>query len=333
MQFKDQLLTTPDLEVAIDKDPLIIKPETSLVMVIALMSQARGSRCLIPADNSSEEILSDYQANSSYALVMDGSKLLGILTERDIVRLTAEEVNFDTIKIAEVMTQPVVTLPKQNLKDIFAPLFLFRRYRIRHLPIVDEDDNLIGVISPETIRQAMRPANLLKLRRVADVMSHNIIHAPLNTSVLNVARMMNERRVSCVVITQEDRADNILIPVGIVTERDIMQFQSLQLGLHRLEAGEVMSTPLFLLSPEDSLLTANQEMERRRVRRLVVSWNWGRGLGIVTQTSLLRIFEPMEMYTVIETLQDTIQQLEREKARLLALVDESSTEAQSPIVS
>ncbi len=52
----------------------------------------------------------------------------------------------------------------------------------------------------------MRPANLLKLRRVADVMSQNIIHAPLNTSVLNVARLMNERRVSCVVITQEDRA-------------------------------------------------------------------------------------------------------------------------------
>ncbi len=56
MEFKDQLLTTPDLEAAIDRDPLIIKPETSLVMAIALMSQARGRRCLIPADNSSEEI-------------------------------------------------------------------------------------------------------------------------------------------------------------------------------------------------------------------------------------------------------------------------------------
>lgn len=68
------------------------------------------------------------------------------------------------------------------------------------------------------------------------------------------------------------------------------------------------------------MLLAHQEMQRRRVRRLVVSWNWGRGLGIVTQTSMLRVFDPMEMYGVIETLQSTIQQLEQEKAELLALV-------------
>jgi hypothetical protein len=50
------------------------------------------------------------------------------------------------------------------------------------------------------------------------------------------------------------------------------------------------------------------------VGRLVVSWNWGRGLGIVTQTSLLRVFDPMEMYGVIENLQQTIQQLESERS-------------------
>ncbi len=324
MQFKDQLLTAPDIELAIDREPLIIKPEISLAKAIAFMSQARGSRCLIPLDNRSEEIVADYRVNSSCALVMDKSELLGILTERDIVRLTAEEIEFESITVAEVMTKPVVSLSKNNFKDIFAALFLFRRYRIRHLPIVDENNHLIGIISPETIRQAMRPANLLKLRRVADVMSHNIVHAPLDTSVLDLARLMSGHRVSCVVITEEDRADDLLIPVGIVTERDVMQFQSLQLRLNKVVAQEVMSTPLFLLSPEDSLLTANQEMQRRRVRRLVVSWNWGQRLGIVTQTSLLRIFDPMEMYSVIETLQDTIQQLEQEKAQLLALVQDST---------
>ena len=54
---------------------------------------------------------------------------------------------------------------------------------------------------------------------------------------------------------------------------------------------------------------AHQEMERRHVRRLVVSWNWGKGLGLVTQTNLLKIFDPMEMYSVIEMLQHTIEEL------------------------
>jgi hypothetical protein len=102
--------------------------------------------------------------------------------------------------------------------------------------------------------------------------------------------------------------------VGIVTERDLLQFQALGFELSKLQALEVMSTPLFLLSPEDSLWIAHQQMQQRHVRRLVVSWNWGLGLGIVTQTSLLRVFEPMEMYGVIETLQHTLEQLEADKS-------------------
>lgn len=326
MESQDSFFTSPDLATAIDRNPLIVSPETSLVEAIALMGEARGISCAID-NNVATDFSLPQKHRSGCALIMHDSQLLGILTERDIVKLTAQELVFEDVTVTEVMTQPVVTLAEDNFKDIFAALFLFRRYRIRHLPLVDERDRPIGVISPETIRQAMRPANLLKLRRVADVMTRNIIHAPLDTTVLEVARLMAEHRVSCVVITELDEEEDIIIPVGIITERDILQFRCLQAKLDILEAKQVMSTPLFLLSPEDSLLMANQEMQRRRVRRLVVSWNWGRSLGIVTQTSILRIFDPMEMYGVIETLQSTVQQLEREKAELLALVKQQERES------
>ena len=323
MKSNDLQFTSPDIESAIDRSPLIISPTTSLVNAIALMSRNSNTSCNINHEQDVNFQLEN-KHRASCALVMEGSGLRGILTERDIVELTAEKLEFDSVTVGEVMTQPVVTLAKINLKDIFAALFLFRRYRIRHLPIVDQEEQLLGVMTPETIRQAMRPANLLKLRRVSDVMSKNIIHAPLTITVLRVAQLMAKHRVSCVIITEVEEDDDILIPVGIITERDILQFKFLQARLDNLEAGEVMSSPLFLLSPEDSLLAANQEMQRRRVRRLVVSWNWGRGLGIVTQTSMLRIFDPMEMYGVIETLQSTVQQLEQEKAELLKLVKEQN---------
>lgn len=38
---------------------------------------------------------------------------------------------------------------------------------------------------------------------------------------------------------------------------------------------------------------------------------------------MLRIFDPMEMYGTIEALQSTVQQLKREKAELLALVNKT----------
>jgi CBS domain-containing protein len=311
MQLNDPLLRALVLEDAIDRNPLVVSPDLPLVDAVALMSQIRGSQCVLP--EASHFADPSPIRRSSCILVMQEAQLLGIVTERDIVRLTAAEQDFQRTSIADVMVHPVITLPRSAFQDIFAALFLFRRYRIRHLAIVDETDRLVGVVSPETIRGAMRPANLLKLRRVSDVMTTQIVHASPNTSVLELARLMAERLVSCVVIAKNFRnphsGDEIVNPIGIITERDIVQMQSLHLNLAETAAEAVMSTPLFLLSPEDTLWTAHHEMQRRHVRRLIVSWNWGRGLGIITQTNLLRVFDPLEMSWAIEALQQTIDRM------------------------
>lgn len=307
MEFDTPQSWAPDLESAIDRHPLIVLPTTPLNQAIDLLCQTQTRTRL---DNESASV--ELHAHTSCLLVVQAENLVGILTERDVVRLMAIAYDFDNAVVADVMISPVVTLPEQSINDIFAAIFLFRRYRIRHLPIVDDLGKLIGVVSHESIRQILRPANLLKFRRVSDVMTTDVIQAPLTTSLLELAKLMSVHRVSCVVITQPDREDNPS-PVGIVTERDIIQFQGVQIDLVNTQAQTVMSTPLFLLSPEDSLWAAHQEMQQRRVGRLVVSWNWGQGLGIVTQSSLLRAFDPIEMYGIIENLQQTIKQLELER--------------------
>ena len=312
MSLDTPLSWAPDLEKAINRQPLTVPPTTSLADAIAMIGQAHSRLCLL-TDDLYPLAAPAGEVRVSCLLVVQGQELLGILTERDVVRLTAQGINLTETTVADVMEHPLITLPRQSAQDIFAALFLFRRYRIRHLPIVDDQGHLIGVISHESIRQILRPANLLRFRRVSDVMTSQVVQAPLTATVLQLAQLMAEHRVSCVVITQRNSEDNDY-PVGIVTERDLVQFQAVQIDLHKTRAQTVMSTPLFLLSPEDSLWTAHQEMQKQRVGRLVVSWNWGRGLGIVTQTSLLRVFDPMEMYGVIENLQQTIQQLESERS-------------------
>ena len=312
MPAPDLPLGKPVLAEAIDYHPLVVTSNVSLTETLSLMNQVQKSSCYLPNwENSlSEEFALPVQ--SSCVLVMEGKTIRGIFTERDLVRLIASSQKLDKLTIGQVMTHPVITLTEENFKDIFAVLFLFRRYRIRHLPIVDEQGELVGVVSHESLRSCLRPSNLLKLRRVSDVMSPNVIQASLTSPVLNLAQLMAKYQVSCVVIMQEVYEEGCL-PVGIVTERDILQFQALELDLSRITAEQVMSTPLFILNPEDSLWFTHQQMQKMRVRRLVVSWNWGEGLGIITQTSLLRVFDPMEMYGVIETLQKTVQELKGEK--------------------
>ncbi len=313
MQFDHPLIFAPAVEAAIDHEPPIVTPDTPLVNAIALMNQ---TRLLVPqSGGEASETLTAGAKLSSYILVMQNTELLGIFTERDIVQLTAAGVNFEGVQIGAVMTQAPIVLRQADFHDISAALFLFRRYRIRHLPIVSDNGFPIGVVSPESIRRVLRPANFLKRRRVSELMSTEVIHAPVTASVLSLAQLMASHDISCVAIAQEDEEGNIL-PVGIVTERDIVQLQSLQIDFARTQAQTVMSTPLFLLSPEDSLYKAYQEMQQRHVRRLVVSWNWGQGLGIITETDLLRVFDPVEMYGTIEILQRTIEQLKQEQAEL-----------------
>ncbi|MEO0853109.1 MAG: CBS domain-containing protein, partial [Cyanobacteria bacterium J06648_11] len=132
---------------AIDPHPLTVTPDLSLADVTALMSRTWSAdtlTCSLEASHTGRR--------SSCALVVEGCKLLGIFTERDIVRLTAEGRDFQTLQVADVMTSPVISMPREALRDIFAALFFFRRYRIRHLPIVGDRDELVGLITPSRIR-------------------------------------------------------------------------------------------------------------------------------------------------------------------------------------
>ncbi|MGI0491340.1 CBS domain-containing protein [Alkalinema pantanalense CENA528] len=316
--FDDSL--SPPLDEAIDHHPLMVSPQTSLSEVVILMNQTRGRKLLEAISNRTSKLSG---ARSSCVLVMQDQQLLGILTERDIVKLTAKGLDFEQTMAEEVMIHPVITLSEAAFQDVFSALFLFRRYRIRHLVITSTEaqtdrTTVVGVVSSESIRQVLRPTHLLKLRRVVDVMTTDVVHAPPETSVVELARQMADHRVSCVVITETENWQDklkVIRPIGIVTERDIVQFQAFGQSLATVPASRIMSSPLFLLNPDDSLWTAHQEMQRRRVRRLVVSWDWGAKLGIVTQTSLLKIFDPVEIYGVVETLQQTAIELKLEKSR------------------
>jgi signal transduction histidine kinase len=263
---------------------------------------------------------------------MEESQLVGVFTERDIVRLTAAGFPLGSIKIADIVRRPPITLKQSPAHDVFTALGLFRQHRIRHLPIVDEQGRAVGIVTHESIRRALQPVNLLtRLRYVKDVMTTQVIHATETSSVLELAKLMTQHQVSCVVITAErgregerekgqaltpsphhpvtpSYCSQSLIPVGIVTERDIVQFQALELDLTRMLARDVMSTPLFSLLPSDSLWLAHQEMQQRQVRRLIVTGNQGELVGIVSQTSLLQVLNPADMYGVIEILQQAVEE-------------------------
>lgn len=177
----------------------------------------------------------------------------------------------------------------------------------------------MGLVTNESLRQSSRPVDLLRLRLVFEVMTSDVICATPNSSMLAIAQLMAKHRVSSIMIVQPGGSETepLQIPVGIITERDIVQFQALGLNLKTCLAEAVMSTPIFAVKPDDSLWVVQQIMEQRLIRRLAVTGKQGELLGIVTKANLLQALNPLELYKLAEVLEKKSVRLETEKIELL----------------
>lgn len=284
-----QLSSDSKLHSAIDRNPLVVSSDVSLLSALQTMRQHR----------------------SSYTLVTANETLQGIFTERDLVGLMAQRRNdLGEISIKEVMTSPVTTLTLSEKTDIFTVLETIRSHRIRHLPIVDGEEKLLGVIDHSNLCRVLQPENLLKLRHIREVTSTQVLSAQRQDSLLEIVRRMTQHRVSCIVIVEpssvSQAGETLIHPVGIITERDLLQFQVLGLDLSATVAETVMSQPLISLSIEDSLWEAKMRMDQLQVRRLVVVGQNEELKGIITQSSLLQALDPREMNQTIAALRATI---------------------------
>lgn len=301
------------LEQAIVYDPLIVNSNTLVTDAIALMSHARISCKIENLVSDQNFLLSD--ARASCVLVVDEDKLVGIFTKRDVVNLSADGRKIAGVKIAKVMATSVITINLSDFTDLFAALSLLKRFRIRHLPILDDQQKIVGLLTHESLHKILQPVDLLHLRLVNEVMNIRVVHTLKNTLLLDVTKLMMQHNVSSIVIIEEE--NSLSIPVGIITERDIVQCKSLDLNLEKITVDQVMSNPVFCVSNNENLWSVVMLMEKRRIHRVVVTGKQGELLGLITYTTLLQASNPVDIYKIVQLLEDKVSQLEGEKLQLL----------------
>ena len=97
---------------------------------------------------------------------------------------------------------------------------------IRHLPIVRKDDRLVGLVTRETLMQAM-PSSVTTLSvwemnyalnkvKVRDVMVRDVITVEENVSIEKAARIMAENKIGCLLVMRNSSL------VGIITDTDML---------------------------------------------------------------------------------------------------------------
>lgn len=148
-------LTSIDLKSAIIPNPLVVNADLKVIDAITQMSnvllRANAKQEMDPLEVICQE------ARASCVLVIEAAKVIGIITERDVVRLSAQRRSLEHLTVREVMSSPVFTLQEKDCTDLLAVVNLLRQNHIRHLPIVDQSDLLLGIITYDSLWQMSRP--------------------------------------------------------------------------------------------------------------------------------------------------------------------------------
>ena len=121
--------------------------------------------------------------------------------------------------VDEVMNKTVITA---STDDTVAQAWkLIEQHRIHHLPVLNETENLVGILSDRDllryfIRQQGRPG--AALRRISEIMSGRVVTAEEHSAIRLLAEVMTARRFGAIPIV-----DTHGYIVGIVTRSDIMK--------------------------------------------------------------------------------------------------------------
>ncbi|MCH8036389.1 MAG: CBS domain-containing protein [Proteobacteria bacterium] len=117
-------------------------------MKVETMLAAKGDKVVtLRPDATVATVIRMLKLEGIGALVVseDGEKILGIISERDVVRALVDHGGeVLKVRVAELMTRSVKTCTLDaNIKDVMAEM---TRSRVRHLPVV-RDGKLCGIIS------------------------------------------------------------------------------------------------------------------------------------------------------------------------------------------
>jgi PAS domain S-box-containing protein len=129
-------ISLPSFDAAVDRCPLTVTPDTLLIHAIALMSQ--------------HEV--------GYIIAMKDSNILGYLRAKELARIITHQVNLETTQIWEVMAN-CLTVSNSEMS-----LSLLQQHEL--MSVVDNEGNLEGIITPETVCKALESGNFPKYQNL-----------------------------------------------------------------------------------------------------------------------------------------------------------------------
>jgi CBS domain-containing protein len=131
------------------------------------------------------------------------------------------------MKVSELMSRNVVTIGTSD--SCLEAVARMHKARVRHLPVVDKQGALLGIVTDRDVRHHLFAPRvlkqvgtitidvLLKTVPVTAVMSSPVLSVRADDEILEAARVMLEDKVGSLPVVENGRV------IGIVTETDVLR--------------------------------------------------------------------------------------------------------------
>jgi CBS domain-containing protein len=121
---------------------------------------------------------------------------------------------------------------------------------------------------------------------IGEFCNREVVFATRETSIPEAAQLMRQHHVGDLVVV--DEIDGKRVPVGIVTDRDmVIEIISQSLDFNKFNVGDIMSPQLFTVQEKEGVLETIRLMRAKGIRRIPVVNQEGGLEGIVSADDIL----------------------------------------------
>ncbi|MEH1820681.1 MAG: PAS domain S-box protein [Nostoc sp.] len=135
------------LENTIAPPPITVTPDVLVTEAIALLNSSSGN--FDPGMGAND-------CTGCLAVVSE-NQLVGLFSERVVTRLVASGRSLAGVTLAEVIEPPAIALRPSELTNPEVALNLLQKHQIQHLPILDDNGQLLGLLTYESLCRLLQP--------------------------------------------------------------------------------------------------------------------------------------------------------------------------------
>ena len=265
---------------------------------LTLQSICSGTLVSVVTDTSVSDILRLMREKRlSSLIVLDASeKLVGIITERDIIH-TASATDISQLLAADIMTSLVISAPSDM--QYHEAYNLLTKHNIRHLVVVDDKGKPIGVATPTDFIHHLGIEYLMEVKYVDNVTDHKLHFIAANINLKEAFKLFSKSGTNCLLIGSRKNVQ------GILTEKDIVRILDEKVDIDTTTVQSVMNFPVLSVAYGTPLSEARAKMIDHGCHRLLVTDEHGFAAGLITRKGLISGLESR----YISLLQESILKL------------------------